>query len=83
MAIEKRISAAEANRNFSRLLQGARRGRTYVVTSHGQPVARLSPVEDPGAAEASGRDVLIARLRRQSVVNVGSWKREDLYEDQQ
>ena len=35
------VTAAEANRNFSRLLKGVREGRTYLVTSHGAPVAKL------------------------------------------
>jgi prevent-host-death family protein len=41
--MEKAVSAAEANRKFSQLLQDVRRGRSYVVTSHGKPVAKLSP----------------------------------------
>ncbi len=43
--MEKAVSAADANRNFSQLLQGVRRGRSYVVTSHGKPLARLTPVD--------------------------------------
>ena len=37
------VSAADANRRFSLLLRGVREGRSYVVTSHGKPVARLIP----------------------------------------
>jgi len=48
--MEKAVSAADANRNFSQLLRGVRRGLSYVVTSHGHAVARLSAVE---AAEPS------------------------------
>jgi prevent-host-death family protein len=44
MAIQEKISAAEANRSFSRLLRGVREGRTYVVTAHGHPIARLMPI---------------------------------------
>jgi antitoxin (DNA-binding transcriptional repressor) of toxin-antitoxin stability system len=32
MAIEETVSAAEANRSFSRLLRGVREGRRYIVT---------------------------------------------------
>ncbi len=30
------VTAAEANRGFSRLLRGVREGASYVVTSHGR-----------------------------------------------
>ena len=39
--MEEAISAADANRKFSLLLRGVRAGRSYVVTSHGKPVARV------------------------------------------
>ena len=77
--MEKSVSAAEANRKFSQLLQGVKRGRSYVVTSHGKPVAKLSPVEEHGV---SAREALLARLRGQSVSKAGPWKRDELYEDQ-
>ena len=80
--MEKTVSAADANRKFSQLLQSVRRGRSFVVTSHGQPVARLLPVEAPGKAEIGARSTLIARLRKQPVTRVGRWTRDELYEDE-
>jgi len=44
--MDRAISAAEANRKFSQLVQGVREGRSYVVTSHGKPVAKISPIEE-------------------------------------
>lgn len=79
--MEKAVSAADANRKFSQLLQGVRRGRSYVVTSHGKPIAKISPVDEAGTTELSARDTLLARLRRQSVVRAGRWSRDELYED--
>jgi prevent-host-death family protein len=79
--MEKTVSAADANRRFSQLLHGVRRGRSYVVTSHGQPVARLAPVDEAENAEAGARDALLKRLQRQSVVSIGRWTRDKLYED--
>jgi len=38
------ISAAEANRQFSKLLRAVEAGETITITSHGRPVARLCPV---------------------------------------
>ena len=81
VTMDKAISAAEANRKFSQLLQGVRQGRSYVVTSHGKPVARISPVDLSGQTQARARETLLARLRQQPVGKAGDWTREELYED--
>jgi prevent-host-death family protein len=81
--MEKAVSAADANRRFSQLLHGVRQGRSFIVTSHGHPIAKISPVEEPGRVAIGARDALIDRLRRQSVVKVGRWTRDELYEDAQ
>ena len=48
----KAVSAADANRRFSELLRTVKKGGSVVVTSHGKPVAKISPiVEDDRAAE--------------------------------
>ena len=79
--MEKPVSAADANRRFSQLLQGVRRGKSYVVTSHGQPIARISPIEEPGTLAISARKALLDRLHHQSPVKIGRWTRDELYED--
>ena len=55
--MEEAVSAADANRRFSLLLRGVREGRSYVVTSHGKPIARLIPAgkHDEVAKRARGR----------------------------
>jgi prevent-host-death family protein len=78
--MEKAISATEARRKFLRLLQGVRRGRTYVVTSHGKPVAKISPVEKSSWVGVSARAILLARLRSQPTVKIDCGSRDDLYE---
>jgi prevent-host-death family protein len=79
--MNKAVSAADANRRFSELLRTVKTGRSVVVTSHGKPVARISPViEDDRAAEGA-RSALFARLRGERVVNIGRWTREELYDD--
>jgi prevent-host-death family protein len=70
------VSAAEASRNFTRLLRDVRGGRSYVVTVHGKPVARIVPATDAAAARA----VLLARLAAQAPVDIGRWPRDELYE---
>jgi prevent-host-death family protein len=79
--MDESISAADANRNFSQLLRGVREGRTFVVTSHGKPVARISPAEDREAAADAAREALLRHLARQPNVDVGPWTREELYDD--
>lgn len=79
--MDEAISAAEANRSFSRLLRGVREGRSYVVTSHGRPVARLVPVGGEGVA-GGARAALLLRLAQQPAADAGRWTRDDLYEDE-
>lgn len=80
-----RISAAEANRHFSKLLGRVRAGETVVITSHGSPVATLAPAEiDAGAAEAAwgvAHGALFDRLRTQRNGSVEAWTRDELYDD--
>jgi prevent-host-death family protein len=76
--MEKVVSAAEANRKFSELLRGVKSGQSYVVTSHGRPVARIQPVEERSRAKAKAR--LLARLERQPVQDIGPWTRDELYD---
>ena len=77
--MEKAISATEANRKFSQVLREVREGHSYVVTSHGKPVARISP---PDRAPASKRasEAFFRRLESQPALNIGHWTRDELYE---
>ena len=79
--MDETISAADANREFSRLLRGVREGNSYIVTSHGRPIAKLVPVTDEDAeAKEKAFQKLMARLRSQPVMDIGPWTREELYE---
>jgi prevent-host-death family protein len=78
--MEKAISAADANRKFSQVLREVRQGQSYVVTSHGRPVARIAPVNGDRTTAKDARSLLLDRLRSERVVKVGRWKRDDLYE---
>jgi prevent-host-death family protein len=79
--MEEAVSAADANRKFSRLLRGVREGHSYVVTSHGKPVARLIPADRHDDVAVSARATLLSRLEKQPVMNAGRWTRDELYED--
>ena len=79
--MEEAVSAADANRRFSLLLRGVREGHSYVVTSHGKPVARLIPAGKHDDVAISTRLALLSRLEKQPVVHAGRWTRDELYED--
>lgn len=74
------VSAAEANRRFSELLRKVRAGRSFVVTSHGRPVARLEPVATDDRVRARAREKLFARLSAQKATRIGRWTRDELYD---
>lgn len=38
------VSAADANRHFSSLLQEVKAGKSITVTSRGEPVAQITPI---------------------------------------
>jgi prevent-host-death family protein len=78
--MEETVSAAEANREFSRLLRGVREGNSYVVTSHGRPVAKLVPVTEDISSREIAKQKLLKRLRSQPALNAGKWTRDELYE---
>jgi prevent-host-death family protein len=77
--VEKTISAADANRKFSQLLRDVKEGQSYLVTSHGRPVARIAPIT--GSHDGAGaRSSLLSRLRTERVTDIGRWNRDELYE---
>ena len=77
----KEVSAAEANRQFSRILRELGQGHSFVVTSHGRPVARIVPFAESAGRKDAAKARLLARLERQRVIDIGPWKRDDLYRD--
>jgi prevent-host-death family protein len=42
--MDKSISTTDAKRNFLNLLKKVSKGQSYVITSRGQPAARITPV---------------------------------------
>ena len=78
--MNKPVSAADANRRFSELLRAVKKGQSVVVTSHGKPVAKISPIAEDDRGEEGARAALFARLRRERVVNAGRWTRDKLYD---
>jgi prevent-host-death family protein len=83
----KQVSAAEANSNFSSVMQDVAQGETVVVTQDGRPVARIEPVTDADAKfdalqREEARKRLWERLMSQPVLNLPKISRDELYEDE-
>ena len=78
--MDETISAADANREFSRLLREVRRGNSFVVTSHGKPVAKIVPVEEASKSREAAFRRMLERWHNQPALNAGRWTREELYE---
>ncbi len=78
------ISAADANRQFSKILRAVAAGESFIVTSHGRPVARICPVNQDEqqiqVQQNAALDRLLDRLKQQPAVNAGKWTRDELYE---
>jgi len=81
--MERTVSATHANRKFALILRRVREGHSYVVTRHGRPVARIIPAAKHKEVASGARTALLSRLEAQPPINIGSWGRDELYEDSQ
>ncbi|WP_407048720.1 type II toxin-antitoxin system Phd/YefM family antitoxin [Methyloraptor flagellatus] len=82
----KTVSAAEANRHFSKLLREVAGGETVLVTSHGRTVAKLVPAGDDDVERERRREAALREFmelgRRNRIGPIPKWTREELYEDE-
>ena len=80
------VPAAEATRSFSKLLRAVREGARITITSHGEPVAELGPVDASKIEDAEqqrwreAQERLEARWATIEPVVVGPWTRAELYD---
>lgn len=79
----KMITATEANRDFSKLLEEVTAGEVVGITKHGRIVATLSPAQGTLKDREAAKRQHIAELRaRKPFVEVTSrGTRDELYED--
>jgi prevent-host-death family protein len=79
----KLVSAAEANRNFSKLLGNVRAGEEFIITSHGRPVAQLVPVQEANGQAEKDRIMLafFDELRSRPAGNLPIVTRDEIYRD--
>lgn len=76
----RNVSAADANRHFSRILRDVQGGETVTVTSRGTPVATIQPATSAAPDQGLAKNALLARLRTQAPAGA-TWRRDELYED--
>ena len=76
------ITATEANRDFSKLLEQVVNGDTVNITKHGEIVATLMPAAQTlKAMEAGKRQHLKELMSRKPIPGITRGTRDELYED--
>lgn len=78
--MERFVTATEANQRFSELLRDVQAGESYVVTSRGKPVARMTPVVIDQQARRQNIRELLDYAKTLPRRTAGPWTREDLYD---
>lgn len=80
--MNKRVTASEANRHFSRILKSVKNGKAVTLTSHGEVVARIEPATDQDEVREQAWKNLLAELSKKPAIDIGSWTRDELYDDE-
>ena len=75
--MDEAISAADANREFVRLLREVQAGRSFVVTVMESPSLALLLLSKRGC---HAKSVLLDRLAKEKTIEIGRWSREEVYE---
>lgn len=78
----KTVTAAEANRDFSKLMRLAESGEDVVVTSRGRPrikLVRIEPADDEAVKRRRAFDELTHLLNQRPVLNLPRATRDDMY----
>ncbi len=77
----KTITAANANRGFSKLLREVRKGEEVTILSRGTPVAKIISVHQETLQKNAMKNLLLTRLKAQAVTGSRNWTRDELYDD--
>ncbi len=76
----KIVTAAEANRQFSRVLRDIGQGEVFTVLSRGKAVATITPAKSADARRDAAKAALLDRLRKREASGERNWTRDELYE---
>ena len=77
----KTITAADANRRFSKLLREVSKGEEVTILSRGTPVAKITSVNSEVLKKNAMKSILLSRLKTQDVTRSRNWTRSELYDD--
>lgn len=77
--MERAITASDANQRFSEMLRAVQGGDTFVVTSRGRPVAKVSPIDNL-SEQRRKVEAALDFLATLPTTHAEPWRREDLYE---
>ena len=75
----KTITAADANRHFSKLLRDVSQGAEITILSRGTPVAKITSVHVGASHRRTMKGQLMARLKNQPATGSRNWTRDELY----
>ena len=76
----KTVTASDANRKFSKILQEVGRGEVFTIVSRGKPVATIMPARSGASEHEAAKQRLMDRLRSQKSTGARDWSRDELYE---
>jgi antitoxin (DNA-binding transcriptional repressor) of toxin-antitoxin stability system len=76
----KTVTAAEANRQFSRVLRDISQGETFTVLSRGKAVATIAPAKSADVRRRAAKAALVDRLLKREASGERNWTRDELYE---
>jgi len=74
------ITSTEANRNFSKLLAAATKGKSTDITMRGKVVARLVPVSEEEIKREEAWQKHLDEMRKRPAMNLPRATREEFYE---
>ena len=78
----KTVTAADANRQFSKLLRDVEEGQEVTITSHGRPVARMVPARERTSEEREAAKArLLAQWKSRPALNLPRITRDEIYKD--
>jgi prevent-host-death family protein len=79
--MKKTMTVTDANREFSKLIKAVKKGDSFILTSHGEAVAKITPIERDTEEAERKKAEFIEYLRAKPVRNIGRWTRDELHED--
>ncbi len=77
----KTVTAANANRCFSKLLREVSQGEEFTILSRGKPVAKMTSIQTGSSERRAMKALLLSRLKSQQATGSRQWTRDELYDE--